>query len=271
MSKVEKKELGAYLQEAKSWETSRNLALEKSRKLAWTVASVSGVLTAAAIIAVAALAPLKRTEPFLLRVNETTGAVDVVDALTDQKSNYEEAVNRYFAQRYVTYREAYSRALAEDYYYSVGVMSSVNEQKKYFEEFNPKNPNSPLTLYGEYAKVKVDVQSISFIKPDIALVRYVKSIERGNEKPQQTHWVATIHFTYDKPRADLKERAVNPLGFQVLEYRKDPDSAVQLNATAPAPIAPAATPTPPTAPLLMPPIEPAASAPSTSTSAGLQP
>lgn len=270
MNKIEKKELNEYLHEARSWESSRNVALEKSRKLAWTIAGVSAAITAAAVIAVASLAPLKRTEPFLLRVNETTGAVDVVDVLTDRKSNYEEAVNRYFAQRYVTYREAYSRALAEDYYYSVGVMSSVNEQKKYFDDFNPKNPNSPLVLYGEYAKVKVDVHSISFIKPDIALVRYVKSIERGNEKPQQTHWVATIHFTYDKPRADLKERAVNPLGFQVLEYRKDPDSAAQLNAVATAPVAPAAPlASPPAAPLLMPPAEPAASAPSPSSSAGL--
>lgn len=270
MNKVEKKDMDAYLQEAKSWETSRNVALEKSRKRAWTVAVVSSCLTAAAVVAVASLAPLKRTEPFLLRVNETTGAVDVVDVLTDQKSNYEEAVNRYFVQRYITYREAFSRALAEDYYYNVGVMSSTNEQKKYFEEFNPKNPNSPLVLYGDYAKAKVEVHSISFIKPEIALVRYVKSIERGNERPQQTHWVATIHFTYDKPRADLKERAVNPLGFQVLEYRKDPDSAAQLNFTPTASVAPTTTPpTPITAPLLMPPIESAASAPNPSASAGL--
>ncbi len=231
--KVEKRDFENYLNEARTWETDRIEAIETSRKIAWRVAAVAGAVAFAAVFAVASLAPLKRVDPFVIRVDNTTGIVDVVAAMKDGKTNYDEAMNKYFTQWYVRYREGYSKELAPDYYTNVGIMSVNLEQQKYFEFFNPKNPLSPINLYGPYAKVKVRIKSTSFIKPHIALVRYTKEIERGLDKPQVTHWAATITFKYSGAPMAEKDRAINPLGFQVVEYRNDPDA-----------LAPEATPQP---------------------------
>lgn len=55
--------------------------------------------------------------------------------------------------------------LAPDYYTNVGLMSVGLEQQKYFEYFNPKNPLSPLNVFGPYAKVKVRIQSTPSSSP----------------------------------------------------------------------------------------------------------
>lgn len=242
--KVEKQDFEKYLQEARTWETDKVRESEKSKKIAWRVATVSGATAFAAVMAVAAMMPLKRVEPYVIRVDNSTGIVDVVEALTDGKTNYDEAMNKYFTQWYVRYREGYSKELAEDYYYNVGIMSSSLEQQKYYQFFNPKNPISPLNVYGAYAKVKIRIKSTSFINPTVSLVRYTKEIERGLDKPIVTHWAATVTFKYTKAPMAEKDRAINPLGFQVVEYRNDPDAlAPEATAPAPAPIS-AATPEP---------------------------
>lgn len=233
---VDKKNFEEYLKEVRTWETDKVVELEKSKKTAWRVAIASGCTAFAAVLAVVGLTPLKQVEPYVIRVDNSTGIVDVVDALTDGKTNYDEAVNKYFTQWYVRYREGYSKELAEDYYFNVGIMSNSLEQQKYFQVFNPKNPQSPLNVYGSYAKVKVRIKGTSFISPNVALVRYTKEVERGLDKPQLTHWVATITFKYTTAPMSEKDRAVNPLGFQVTEYRNDPD------ALAPDTNIPAATP-----------------------------
>ena len=228
---VTKDEFEQYLSEAKSWETDKVKALEQSKKVAWRIASGAGAIAFASVFAVAALVPLKEVEPYVIRVDNSTGIVDVAAAMKDGKTNYEESINKYFTQWYVRYREGYSKELAEEYYANVGIMSVGLEQQKYYEFFNPKNPLSPLNVFGPYAKVKIGIKSTSFIKPNVALVRYTKSIERGLDKPQITHWAATITFRYSGAPMKQSDRNINPLGFQVVEYRNDPD-ALAPDATA---------------------------------------
>jgi type IV secretion system protein VirB8 len=213
-----------YLAEARSWESDRNLQMRRSVRTAWTAAVIGAVLALAAIGALVGLTPLKQTELKVLRVNETTGAVDVVNALKDGKENYDEAVNKYFIQWYVRYREGYAKDLAEEYYYNTGLMSGGIEQQRYFDSFNPKNPRSPINVFGAYAKVKTKIKSTSFISPTVALVRYTKEIERGTDRPQISHWAATVTFRYTAAPMSERDRGVNPLGFQVIDYRNDPDT-----------------------------------------------
>ena len=233
-STTTKADFEAYLHEARSWETDKVNELLKSRRAAWWIASASGVMACVAVLAVAALTPLKTTEPYVIRVDNSTGAVDVVQAMADGKTNYDEAMNKYFVQWYVRYREGYTKELAEDYYAYVGILSNSQEQQKYFTAFNPKNPLSPLNLYGNTAKVKVDIQSTSFINPNVALVRYTRKVERGQDQPTVTHWAATITFKYLGAPMREKDRGINPLGFQVAEYRNDPDAAINNVVTSDA-------------------------------------
>jgi type IV secretion system protein VirB8 len=237
LTKVEKQNFEQYLGEAQSWETNRLMQAEKSKKLAWTIAAVASGLAFAAVIAIVGLTPLKQTELRIVRVNDTTGTVDILNEIPNAKTSYDEAINRYFAGQYIRFREGYSRKLADEYYASVGILSAPAEQRRYGEGFSPKNPQSPLNLYGENARVKVHIKGYSFLKKDVVLVRYWKEVERGaSERPVVTHWAATVVFKYSGAPMAEKDRETNPLGFQVTEYRNDPDTVVASEG-APAPAA----------------------------------
>lgn len=226
---VDKTDFENYLREARTWETDKVKQAQGEKKTAWRVAGAASVVAVMASVAAItmAFAWMNPAPPPVIRVDNTTGIVDMVETVSDGKTNYDEVVNKYFTQLYVRYREGYSRELADQYYMSVGLMSSGLEQKKYYEWFGPKNPLSPLNVYGNFARVRTNVQSTSFIKPNVALVRYTKEIERGSGKPEVSHWAATIVFKYSGAPMTESERAVNPLGFQVVEYRNDPDAYVQ--------------------------------------------
>lgn len=244
---VKAKDHEQYLAEGRSWETNRVLTAEKSQRYAWRVAGGFGTIALVAVIAVAGMTPLKRTELKVVRIFEKDGTAEVISEMTDLKTNYTETVNRFFVQQYIRVREGYSRALAEEYYKAVGLMSTGAEQRRYLDYFNPKNPQSPLNVFGTSARVKVVINSTSFIKDNIALVRYSKVIERGaSERPLVTNWAATVVFQYSTSPMKEADREINPLGFQVTEYRNDPDTAVvpEQMAQPVAPVQPAPTNTP---------------------------
>lgn len=222
--KKAKNEIDRYTEEVRSWETDKVLEAAASKRLAWMVTGVSLATSFLAVGAVIGLTPLKSVEPYVIRVDNSTGVVDVQRALQGGDTNYNEAVNKYFSQIYVRNREGYNRELSAENYYSVGLMSNTVEQERYFNFFNPKNPQSPLVVFNKYAKVGISVKTTTFIKPNVALVRYVREIIRGSDKPEISHWAATITFRYIGAPMTDKDRAINPLGFQVTDYRTDPES-----------------------------------------------
>lgn len=222
-----KAEFEQYQREVLSWETSRVIEIERSRTIAWRVAGGSSLAALLAIGAVCGLTPLKTVRPFVIRVDNATGIVDVVSELGDARTNYDEAINKYFVQWYVRYRQAYSSDLLEDYYFAVGALSSPSEQKRYLAEIETSNPESPIQRYGRTHRVRIDIKSISFLKPQVALIRYTKILEHGAEQPEKTHWAATLTFQYSGTPTSEKIRGINPLGFEVTDYRVDPDEAIK--------------------------------------------
>lgn len=227
-NKVDKKNFDNYLAEAKSWETSKVRISEKSAKTAWWVAIAAGILALISVITVAILGPQKTAVPFVIRVDNATGAVDVVSALKDGKTTYDEALNKYHLQWYVRWREGFSKNLIDEYYKNVAIMSAADEQVRYGALFSINNPQSPLKIYNGNI-VTIKIKSTSFINENTALVRYSKEVV-GGPKAGLTNWAATIIFEYVGTPMSEANRAINPLGFQVIEYRNDPDQEVSENS-----------------------------------------
>jgi type IV secretion system protein VirB8 len=228
--KIAKQEQEQFLKEAQSWERTRQFMEQKSTRVAWRLCGVSWAITAIAVTGLALVGPMKEVVPFVIQTDKTTGVVDVVNEMANAKSSYDEAIDKFFLQNYVRYREGYSNELAKEFYNRVGLLSGPNEQTRYFAWFNPHNRNSPLNVYKDFATVNVTMKSVSFINKDkdsgntVALVRYIKEIERGGDK-SVSNWVATITYKYVRLPMKEKDREVNPLGFQVMDYRNDPEGA----------------------------------------------
>jgi len=223
MSGVRDGELAAYFAEAKRWDQDRLAAALRSRRLAWIAALAASALAAIAVGAVAALAPLKSVEAFVVRVDRTTGAVEVMTALSGpQGATYDEAVSKYFIGLYVRAREGWLPQAAEENFRQVAILSTPAEQERWADAFRPANPTSPQTLWGPGAESLISVRAISFISPKVASIRFHRTLRQA-EQTTESDWVATLAFTYVKAPMAEADRLRNPLGFQVVSYRSDPE------------------------------------------------
>jgi type IV secretion system protein VirB8 len=215
--------LKAYFDRARRFDQDRAMQIERSSRIAWSIASVSAVIAGVAVFAVAGLTPLKTVEPFVVRVDNATGIVDVVSALTSTAGTYDEAVTKYFAAKYVRAREGYVWSEAEENFRTIALLSTQAEQARFSDIYRGSNPQSPQNVYGRAATARITIASISLINENVVSVRYMRTITRG-EEARSSHWVATLTYSYANAPMSATDRLVNPLGFAVSDYRADPEA-----------------------------------------------
>lgn len=219
-------ELKSYFDEARSWDHNRAQKAVAERKLAY------GVAVAATAVAVATLgwhvaAPLKSVEPYVIRVNQSSGSVDVINVVKrTQEITADEAVSKYFLSEYVRNRESWISSASAELFKAIAVASTPTEQQKLVAERRPENPQSPAFLYRNGENVGVRVTKVTFINKRVAQLYFTKVIRPiSGTNDLKSNWVATINFKYvDKPETEA-DRLYNPLGFQVISYRADPEVA----------------------------------------------
>ena len=119
-------------------------------------------------------------------------------------------------------REGWLPQAAEANFRQVAIMSAPPEQERWADDFRPSNPQSPQVAWGENGVSLIDVRAISFVSPKVANVRFHR-ILRLSQQTMESDWIATIGFDYVKAPMAEADRLRNPLGFQVLSYRSDPE------------------------------------------------
>jgi type IV secretion system protein VirB8 len=220
--------LEAYFAEAESWDADRAAQSRRSARIAWWVAAAGWLCAVASALALALLMPLKQVIPYLVRVDGSTGIVDVVPVFAGPATP-EEAVTRYFLTHYVGVCERFNFATAESDYEECGAFHSAQRNQAWYALWTATNPNSPLNLHKDGSTVRVQVNSVSFFTrasglSDLAQVRYVKAARQGaGAEESLTHWVATIQYAYGEAAKDPKTRRWNPLGFKILDFRSEPE------------------------------------------------
>ena len=169
--------LEAYLSEAASWDADRIAMSERSVRVAWRIAFSASVLAAIAIVALMMLMPLKQVEPFVVRVDNTTGLVDVVPVYAGD-AQMPEAVTRYFLDHYITVCERFNFSTAESDYEECGAFHTPQRNQLWYAAWAKTNPESPLNVFKDGTTVRAQVTSVSFFTrsdgvADVAQVRYV--------------------------------------------------------------------------------------------------
>lgn len=239
------KSLAAYFDEAASWDADRAAQAARSSRIAWSVAATAVFVAIAASCAVMLLAPLKHVEPFVIRVDDTTGLVDVVPVYTGT-ARLPETVTRYLLTHYVEVCERFYWSTAERDYEECGAFNSAGRNQTWAAEWSLTNPNSPLNLHKDGSEVSVHVVSVIFFRratgaTDLAQVRYIRTAHRENDAGEHpTHWIANIQFTYAKPSTDVLTRQWNPLGLRILEFRAEQEVPGE-SPPGPGPAAPVRT------------------------------
>jgi type IV secretion system protein VirB8 len=222
------RELEPYFEEAASWDLDRARQAQRSARFGWVVAGIACFVIVLLTGALMLLMPLKRVEPFLIRVDRTTGIVDVVPTYSGH-ATLSQAVTRYFLTHYILVCERFNYATAESDYEECGAFQTPQENEAWYARWNPSNPASPLNAHKDGSTVSVKVEDVSFFKrasgiQNLAQVRYLTTERQGSGTAgPQRHWIATIEYAYGNPSQDPKERLWNPLGFKVASFTREPE------------------------------------------------
>ena len=254
MNEMTDETMAEYYKEAESWSADRERAASSSRRIAWIVAGIAGGIALLEAIALVLLVPLKTVVPYTLLVDKQTGYVQAISPLERQVAAPDHALVRSFLAQYVISREGFDIDALRDTYNKVALWSAGDARSRYIAEMQATNPASPLVTLPRRALVQVEIRSISSLNADTALVRFATTRTDPGGQPQLPQsWAAVVKYRFSGETMTAADRLTNPLGFQVVRYRRDaetlpepapqsdPAPAVPGPQTGPAAQAPVAT------------------------------
>jgi type IV secretion system protein VirB8 len=225
----------AYYDAAASWSADIHGALRASRRVAWMIASAAVVVAGLEALALASLTPLKTVVPYTITVDRQTGYVQQISGLQPGALTQDQAVTQSFLVQYVLARESFDPTDLREDYRKVLLWSAGDARAQYQSLMQRTTPNSPLNLYGPTTMVSVTIKSVSLLSPTTALVRFdtVRHEPESTSASQQSY-AAVIAFRYTGAPMSMGDRFINPLGFQVLRYRRDAETLAPATISTPA-------------------------------------
>lgn len=217
--------LGDYLRAGESWESETHRALRASRLRAWIAAGVASCVALASLAAVVLVLPLKEYAPYVIEVDRTTGHLEVIRALTPGAQPPDEAITEANLVRWIIARETYDPADIRERFDEVARTTAGDALADYRRLWTPDAPTNPAIRYGHGTRISATVKAVSLLKADTAAVRYMLTRTDDVEGAVFTsHWVAIVSFRYADAPMRVRDRWLNPLGFEVTGFRADQES-----------------------------------------------
>ncbi|ELU9444784.1 VirB8 family type IV secretion system protein [Enterobacter hormaechei] len=228
LSSPEKRERNKRQQEhfknAKAFEQDR-LALAKGKTRTWQiVAGVFITFSFGLVIAIIGLTPLKQTVPFLIRVDNNSGYVDVLrpnEYSANTAKGDQDVMTQFMLKNYVRFHENYSWSTVKSNDEMIRRQSSDGAYRKYSDFQTSKS--GYMAVLGESAQI--ETKDIYFTplpdndkKNKVAQIRYTKRIlnARGEPDPNfpEKQWIVVVSYNF-KQKVDAD---YNPLGLNVLDF-----------------------------------------------------
>lgn len=209
--------------EAMDFESSVRYLIEQSNKRAWLIAFVSISVATLSIFAVLLLTPLKTVEPYVIRVDNTTGMVDILTVLDEKQISSIEALDKHFIAQYVKAREGYYYDILNQDYIFVQLLSTPEIAESYRKIYAGDNARD--AELGNATQVEVQIFSIVLGESNgekTATARInLKTTNKNSKSESMATKVITLTYKYQVAQVDEENRLLNPLGFKVSNYRID--------------------------------------------------
>jgi type IV secretion system protein VirB8 len=216
----------AYYEQGMEWERHIYRRAVASARLAWIVTGFSMLLSGALGLALVFVIPTIRYEPYMIMVDRTTGYMEMARALKPGDLADDEAVTKANVWRYVLNRETFDRTTLGQNVRIASLLSRGTAARDLEESFAPTNPRSLLKTTPDGVVVAVQLKSINLLNERVAQVRFATERRELTTITTQ-HWVSIVRFDYSRAPMRNEWRVENPLGFQVIEYRRDQESVPQ--------------------------------------------
>ena len=223
-------DLDEYYRSAASWSEDREREISASRKISWIIAGIATAIALFEAIALIILMPLKTVVPYTLLVDRQTGYVEQLKPVENRTVDPDAALIRSFLVQYVIGRESFDIDSLSDSYRKVALWSVGDARTRYINEMQATNPESPLARLPRLAVVDVKILSVSSLEGDTAMVRFTTQRSDGAASGQSLqNWVAVIRYRFSGAAMSAEDRMTNPLGFQVVRYRRNAETLPELS------------------------------------------
>jgi len=214
-----------YFEKATSWALDQQ-SMARSMLRTWRIVAAVAVLIALLeAVALVALTPPKTVTPIPILVDRQTGYVERLDAQGQVAIQSNPALTQALLAQYVIGREGFDIATAAADYRKVALWSAGDAKRDYLTLMPASNPQSPLNRFGRSAIVDTTIRSVSPLGPQTALVRYdTRTRYQDGRASRIANWAAVVNYRFSNESMSFADRLTNPLGFQVVRYRSDPEA-----------------------------------------------
>ena len=181
------------------------------------------VLAIASVIGVTFIVNSKQFDPFVIQIDESTGTAKVVNPISSEILDGNEALAKYFIKKYVIARETYNPVdFSTEAQKNVRLFSSSSIFWNYLGYIRNKEIN-PSIMYGQKNTTFLIVKSWTKLDKRRYMLRF--SINETAGEKRIFNKLAVVDFDYIPMELNEAERDINPIGFQVKGYRVDDDNS----------------------------------------------
>lgn len=211
------------IKQIRNWYEERFQNVTVQRNLLFLLLVVLIFLCIISVAAVGYVVSIKRFDPFVIQIDDTTGMAKIVNPLNSSVLTANDSLAQYFIKRYVTARETYNPVdFDTEAMKTVRLLSSSSIYWAY-RNYIKNNEVNPTIKYGQKNTTFLVVKSWSKLADKKFMLRFSINETAGARKVFNK--IAIVEFDYLPMELTDSDRDTNPIGFQVIGYRVDDDNS----------------------------------------------
>lgn len=190
------------------------------RYLYLLITSLAAIILLVAIIAARGLYPLQTSVPFIVSTHNIVDDLPKIESmLTYSGQDPGDALLHFMVRNYVTMREEYDIETFDRNMNGVQSQSSQEVFKNVQQLVDPRNPESPITLYQRHSKRHISIISSTVPDGETPSIEVVyEAMVDGQVGAKKSRWQANIAFNYSGIELDENGK-VKPISFMITQYR----------------------------------------------------
>lgn len=207
----------------RNWYEEKYDSIVVQRNALFVILLIALVFMIITSIAMAFIVNAKQFEPFVIQIDDTTGATTVVNPITSDVIGGNDALAKYFIKKYVISRETYNPVDFDTTARQVIRLLSTNSIYWQYLGYISNKEIDPRILYSQKNTTFLIVKSWSKLEEKKFMLRFSINETAGDKRVLNK--IAVVDYDYVPMELTEAERDLNPIGFQVKAYRVDDDNS----------------------------------------------
>jgi type IV secretion system protein VirB8 len=184
---------------------------------------VAVIIVLVSIIGISYVSTSKKFEPFVIQIQKDTGITTIVNPISSELLDGNDALARYFIKEYVSARETYNPVdFTMRARQIIRLMSTQDVYTQYLGYIN-QDQNNPSIIYGSTNTTYLQTKSWTKLPDGSFMYRFFVNETAGSKKTYNK--IVTIKFIYKAMELTEAQRDINPVGFTVTGYTVNQDDS----------------------------------------------